>query len=128
MTKKNNYYIKTISSILIIITFIIISIGSGNSEENNSVSPQNSPSSSSVDNSDSSGKTLEYDRNTVYEAGKEDFTNCLNGGIIPTHIEERAMFKTRFPNGTEKDYYNYADGCNSAAISNMSLIQEIKNN
>ena len=109
--------------------FFIIAFGSGKSKQENNSPPESSSSSSPKDdNNSSTNNSPVYDRNTVYEAGKEDFTNTLNGGIILTPSEARILFNTRFPNGTEKDHGYYVDGFNNAVINNMTLINNIKNN
>lgn len=127
MTNKNKY-IKIISSTLLAGAFFIIAVGCGNSKENNNSSSQaNSPSFSEDNNNSDKSNSTAYDRNTVYEAGNEDFTNTLKGGIILTPSEARLLFDVRFPDGTEKDHKNYVDGFNNAVINNMSLINEIKN-
>jgi hypothetical protein len=79
-----------------IIVMIVIGIGSIISKRGSrsSISSPYSPSSnsnssknSSSNSNTSSSSSTYYDKNTVYNQGIEDYTNCLNGGITPSITE-----------------------------------------
>lgn len=54
-------------------------------------------------------QTLET--NVYYNQGVLDYTKCLSGGLTLSLSEERAVFDTRFPNGTDADFQYYKKGC-----------------
>lgn len=55
-----------------------------------------------------------YDAKTIYNTGVEDYTKSLQGGVTPSVTEEKAMFDTRFPDGTDAEFKNYQSGCQHA--------------